>query len=166
LLGNAAWANGIDFARGYDAYKSERSIAWIDKCWRERVNPNLVTVSIEFEGNPGEPLTDAQYAAGLALIKWLCKECDIAPTGEFIVGHYQIDRVNRRSCPGPAFPWARLFSDLNPVEIAHYERLRGPLDELWRRAKVLEQIGTDTIRIGREIEAYIVQTKKQAGFPD
>jgi len=42
------------------------------------------------------------------LIKWW----GILIDSNHIIGHYRIDSVNRPNCPGPLFPWDRLFADL------------------------------------------------------
>jgi N-acetyl-anhydromuramyl-L-alanine amidase AmpD len=114
---DAAWANGVDFSRGWLAYGSDRSIPWIADCWADRVNPNLVTISIEHEGFSGAALTELQYASTLALHRDIVRRnawptTDGAPSGPRVVGHFALDRVNRGHCPGSAFPWARLRNDL------------------------------------------------------
>lgn len=88
------------------------------------INPNLYTISIEHEGKHErderhniitfwEP-TEAQYQATLALTRWLIAKEDIAPSLESLIGHNQIDSVSRANCPGPGFPFKRLFADLVP----------------------------------------------------
>lgn len=139
-LANAAWGAGIDFRLGYDYYRSDRSLPWIDRCWRERINPNLVTVHVEHEGRPGDGLTEPQYAASRDLTRWLCREFDITPTGEFIVGHNRISAVQRANCPGPRFPWLRLLDSLTEDDVTSEQRslLIQSLHELWSWANMLE----------------------------
>lgn len=81
-------------------------------------NPNLYTLGIEHEGQPGEALTEAQYQATLFLHKELTAKYSIPIDTDHIIGHYRIDSVNRPNCPGSAFPWSRLFSDLKGVVVA------------------------------------------------
>ncbi len=76
------------------------------------VNPNLYTIGIEWEGFPGDVPTEEQYQAGLWLHKELLKLVPQKPLRELIVGHYQINSVNRSDCPGKGFPWERLYKDL------------------------------------------------------
>lgn len=78
-------------------------------------NPNRYTLGIEHEGQPEEPLTDKQYQSSLGLHKLLIAKWGIPITADNIIGHYRIDSVNRPNCPGPAFPWNRLFNDLKGV---------------------------------------------------
>lgn len=155
---DAAWANG--------RVQGVPWPAWADK---PRVNPNLRSLSIEHEGQPDDGLTEAQYQASLALIRYLCERWAIPPDREHIIGHYQIDAINRPNCPGPRFPWERLIRDLSaPVPrvriVVNLERdLEGELREgtTWAPARALaEALGaavdwdpaTRTVRIAGRLE--------------
>lgn len=91
-------------------------------------NPNRYTIGIEHEGyytywdeaktqikdslgGDGE-LTEEQYQATLWLHRQLVERWGIPVDEDHIIGHYRIDSVNRPNCPGPNFPWERLFNDL------------------------------------------------------
>lgn len=79
-------------------------------------NPNRYTIGIEHEcypavGGDGN-LTEQQYHATLELHRQLIKNHGITVDRNHIIGHYQIDSVNRPNCPGSAFPWDRLIRDL------------------------------------------------------
>lgn len=78
-------------------------------------NPNLYTIGIEHESK-GEALTEAQYQATLWLHRQLMKKWSIPVDRDHVIGHYRIDSVNRPNCPGPNFPWDRLFQDLQGGE--------------------------------------------------
>jgi len=78
-------------------------------------NPNRYTIGIEHEGFPDEPLTEPQYQATLWLHRQLIAKWGIPIDTDHIIGHYRIDSVNRPNCPGPSFPWTRLFNDLKGV---------------------------------------------------
>lgn len=80
-------------------------------------NPNRYTIGIEHEALPGERLTEMQYQATLWLHKQLIAKHGIPIDEGHIIGHYRIDSVNRPNCPGPSFPWDRLFSDLKGGEV-------------------------------------------------
>ena len=87
----------------------------------DSTNPNRYTIGIEHEcypavGGDGN-LTEAQYQATLALHRQLIKAHGIPVDRDHIIGHYQIDRVNRPNCPGKAFPWDRLMKDLKEDEV-------------------------------------------------
>lgn len=79
-----------------------------------KVNPNAYTLSIEHEGQPGEPFTEEMYEASLALTRYLLDRWSIPVDRDHLIGHHRIDGVNRAHCPGPSFPWDRLFADLSP----------------------------------------------------
>ena len=74
-------------------------------------NPNTYTLGIEHEGFDGS-LTEEQYQATLFLHRELTAKYSIPIDTDHIIGHYRIDSVDRPNCPGPAFPWDRLFKDL------------------------------------------------------
>ena len=82
--------------------------------WRlyDGTNPNRYTIGIEHEGKAGDALTEAQYQATLWLHRQLVQKYGIPADQDYIIGHYRIDSVNRPNCPGPGFPWGRLFADL------------------------------------------------------
>jgi len=82
-------------------------------------NPNWYTLGIEHEGYDGT-LTELQYQSTLWLHKMLIQKWSLPINTDTIIGHYRIDSVNRPNCPGPNFPWQRLFADLTvqPVNIA------------------------------------------------
>jgi N-acetylmuramoyl-L-alanine amidase len=76
-------------------------------------NPNQYTITIEFEGKDrGGALDPAQYQAGLWLIQQIANRWNVPLNREYIIGHYEIDSVNKINCPGPFFPWAKLMLDL------------------------------------------------------
>ena len=77
-------------------------------------NPNLYTLGIEHEGQPGDALTEDQYQATLFLHKELTQKYGIPIDIDHIIGHHRIDSVNKVNCPGSGFPWGRLFRDLSP----------------------------------------------------
>jgi hypothetical protein len=62
-----------------------------------------------------------QYQATLWLHKQLIAKHGIPIDEGHIIGHYRIDSVNRPNCPGPGFPWQRLFSDLKGSEEVVYK---------------------------------------------
>jgi N-acetyl-anhydromuramyl-L-alanine amidase AmpD len=106
------------------------------------INPNLYCVSIEHEGyidkDTGERLgidgdiTEAQFWASCWLHKWIQSEVQriygrkITLNSFYVIGHYQIDSVDKPNCPGPKFPWSRLYSELAIADTM-------PLDEYEER---------------------------------
>ena len=102
---DTAWGNGIPG-------NPDTSIPWVKECVDKNINFNTLTISIEHEGYSGNAFTEDQYYASLWLHRYLITNYGIKVDRQYIVGHYQLDRINRASCPGPTFPWDRLMSDL------------------------------------------------------
>jgi len=68
-------------------------------------NPNRYTITIEFEGKDrGGAIDPPQYQAGLWLIAKIAAHWNIPLTREYIIGHYEIDSINKENCPGSLFP--------------------------------------------------------------
>ena len=108
-LADAAWSNGV-------VNRPNLSIPWIKRCVELAINPNLVTVGIGHEGLSGAPMPEAQVLASIELHKWILSQVpSIVPDANGIVGHFNIDSVNRYYCPGSAFPWARIRAAVAPV---------------------------------------------------
>jgi N-acetyl-anhydromuramyl-L-alanine amidase AmpD len=93
----SAWANG-------KVQKPNLANPVIARALKEGRNLNTVSISIEHEGftssNKGGSLTTAQVDATVSLTAWLCQEFGIAPDQTHILGHYEIDAVDRPYCPG------------------------------------------------------------------
>ncbi len=82
------------------------------------VNLNWKTVSIEHVDpatDNSTPLTEAQATASFALVKSICSRHNIpmrpGDASGGIIGHCDIDPVNRARCPGN-YPWSDLFAYL------------------------------------------------------
>jgi N-acetyl-anhydromuramyl-L-alanine amidase AmpD len=107
-LDGAAWANGV-------AEHIDNSIPWLVGAVGNGINENNLTISIEHEGNTGDPMPEAQYQATLALHRWLLSLYPaIKVDRQHIIGHYQISGTIKVNCPGKGFPWPRLMADLAP----------------------------------------------------
>ncbi|MEI7554860.1 peptidoglycan recognition family protein [Candidatus Chlorohelix sp.] len=104
-LENSAWGNG-------PVNKPDPNIEWLADAISKGINPNRLTVSIEHEGKTGEAFTETMYQATFFLHKQIIRQLNIPVDRHHIIGHYQIDSVNRPLCPGKGFPWDRLMADL------------------------------------------------------
>ncbi|KAA8750082.1 N-acetylmuramoyl-L-alanine amidase [Paenibacillus sp. UASWS1643] len=108
-----AWANGLKV----DAIKN--ATAPIIK-ERAPTNPNKYSVSIEHEGTDGE-LTDAQFQASVWLHFYIQTEVkriygkDMILDERHVIGHFQVDPKRKPFCPGPKFPWTRLYQAIKPI---------------------------------------------------
>jgi N-acetyl-anhydromuramyl-L-alanine amidase AmpD len=106
---DGAWGNGA-FSAGHDAF------------WDESINPNLITISIEHckpSSDNSDDLTDAQRASSFKLVQGICDRWGIpkrqADANGGITGHFSIDPINRRNCPG-VYPWNQLWNALQGEE--------------------------------------------------
>ncbi|HET6380190.1 MAG TPA: peptidoglycan recognition family protein [candidate division Zixibacteria bacterium] len=88
------WANGA--IRGADT--SNPRIAAV---LRDRVNPNTRTLlAIENVGyEPGYSITAAQEDADARIIAYYHAKAELPITRETVIGHYQIDGLERPNCP-------------------------------------------------------------------
>lgn len=133
---DTAWANGVDNL-------PDTTIGWIaDKVVKQGVNPNTLTVSIEHEGKPGDAVTQAQYEATVWLHKLLIAKYGIPVDRDHIIGHYQINSIDKADCPKWSKDfWLKLLPDLKaPINHISNEVPKefGPgtviLDGAWVRA--------------------------------
>jgi len=103
---DSAWANGIVNVSGVTP-------AWLTSLSKQGVNINTVTISLEHEGYSGNAMPEAQYQASLWVQKQIIQRYNIPLDRDHIIGHYQVDYINKSGCPGSGFPWSRLMIDLN-----------------------------------------------------
>lgn len=94
--------------------------AWIKDMIRKKQGINFATISIEHEGVYPQslPFSEIMIQASIKLQQWICSEIKtIQKNREHIIGHYQVDHVDRAFCPGgPAgslFPFERIVRELN-----------------------------------------------------
>jgi len=132
---DTAYANGPVYA------PNTAATPWIATDHANGLDMNTLTISIEWEGMhkggragrvawngqmldvalmkdsvktfwvPGE----AQYQAGLALIRYLCAKYNLTPDRAHIGRHSDFDSVRKWFCPGEGFPLQRLLNDLAPA---------------------------------------------------
>lgn len=97
-LADGAWANGV----------LEAGNTWPGPAG---VNPNYLTVSIETEDNGSNltPVSDAQYAAVLAVGRLILREC---PTITLLVSHRVISPRSRAHCCGERWTESGRFDAL------------------------------------------------------
>lgn len=82
-------------------------------CWHAGSRKqNARLIGIEHEGRTGEPLTEAQVTAGVALLRWLSVTCQW-PALRRSVTLYEHREVNPgTTCPNGRIPWARYETPL------------------------------------------------------
>lgn len=111
-LDNRAWTQGL---RSHEIkYATAPIVRQIN------VDPNYYSVSIEHEGYKDNGidgnLTEEQFFASLWLHKYIQVKSQemfgakIPFTPQHVIGHFQIDPIDKPFCPGVNFPWARLYN--------------------------------------------------------
>lgn len=93
-LADATWHNGI---LNKPNLSNQLIASWVSG----RINPNVKTVGIEVLLAPGESITDyaAQWRSLLLLLDWLIDVTKIPVDRVHIIGHYEVDSVNRSVDP-------------------------------------------------------------------
>ena len=130
--GDTAWANGPIRDPNTGA------ATWVAQARDNRWDPNAMSITIEWEGRHsggrggtvvfnGESLnvdfikgtitgfwepTEAQYQAGLGLIREIAARHNIPLDRAHIGRHSDVDSVRKWFCPGDGFPLERLLNDL------------------------------------------------------
>lgn len=105
----AAWANGAVSNPTFKLYKPN-------------VNPNLYSISIENEGQDLMLAPAEQLNLLCELIKDICKRHNIPMDRDHIIGHYEINALNRPNCPSSTHAIIDIIYFLNkrPPIVSHY----------------------------------------------
>lgn len=90
-------------------YVDESKMAWANgrvnnptfSLYKVGVNPNKYTISIENEGQDLAKAPESQLLTLIALIKEIAARWNIPMDRNHIIGHFQVDAVNRPYCPSP-----------------------------------------------------------------
>lgn len=101
-VGLRAFANGI--VENYDY-----SIKWLADAFRNGINPNWITVSIEHEASYNDmvlrrSMTDAQFNSSIDLTAYILAANNLPANHQTIIGHNQISGKIKFNCPGVIFP--------------------------------------------------------------
>lgn len=93
-LADATWHNGI---LNKPNLSNQLIASWVSG----RINPNVKTVGVEVLLAPGEQITDygPQWRSLLLLMDWLIDVTKIPVDRTHIIGHYEVDSVNRSVDP-------------------------------------------------------------------
>lgn len=80
---------------------------WVDNGW----NPNTRLYNIETEGNPSDDLTEPQLQSITEIIAWVSDANQFPVSRVHVIGHYQIDSVDRSHCPSfTDTEWTRIVA--------------------------------------------------------
>lgn len=114
-LENTAWCNGTSVKGDVRDYRKATSSIVKSRA----TNANYYTISIEHENDGGGELTDAQLKASIELHKYIIDEVKriygitIPADRQHIIGHCEINPINRPNCPGVNFPFTTIINALN-----------------------------------------------------
>jgi N-acetyl-anhydromuramyl-L-alanine amidase AmpD len=135
------------------------------------VNPNLYTIGIEIEGFYTKKFTKKTYEALGWLICRLCKKHSIPIRRSHIIGHYQIDGVNRANDPGPNFDFDKVIliarkymqKDIDRLDI-QLQRLQNDLKDaklaLRTTKGVNEQLEQDKLDLETQVDELEYELKQ------
>ena len=161
-VNDTAYGNGLAWKDGQWYNPSGKPVK---PTWQDiipQVNPNAYTASIEHEGQSADPWTAAMYDANNHLLLWLAEQFDLTYTPHrTLIGHCEIDPVDKATCPGPNVEYARIAADLAAL-IAARRLIWMPINDqaaLYQFAQDndLGYPQTDEFEITYKNEAYVVQ---------
>ena len=94
-------------------------------CWHAGSHAqNNLLIGIEHEGVKGEPLTEMQAAASVALVRWIASECgwamSRAPASRTLWEHREVPASNT-TCPNDRIPWSRYMPTNDPNHEDNYD---------------------------------------------
>lgn len=120
-VNDTAFANGLRWDAAQQKWICPHNTV-VKPAWQDLTppdNPNLYTVSIEHEGMPEDKWTDAMYDANTRLLVWLADQFNLTYVAHrTLIGHHEIDPVDKANCPGPNVEYDRIVADLAAINAA------------------------------------------------
>lgn len=147
---DGAWANGLawvaDATQPNGGYWNNPRGVKVAPSWKDiisGVNPNLYTISVEHEGFYQDQWTQEMYDANNKLLAWIAAQLGQTPAAPFqfvahrsLIGHYEIDPVDRANCPGPNVNFDRMALNANAMPT---------LSQVTPQAKTVHVYGTTAL---------------------
>ena len=153
---DTAWANGLHFENG--VWLNPRRVQ-VAPTWQDLaapINPNLYTISVEHQGVADEPWTPEMTDANTRLLQWIAVECGLTYVPHrTLIGHCEIDPVDRPNCPGPRV-------DFEVVAVAGNARAPTPEAEAARAAAKL----LAWLPISTDSALYSFAQEQDLGYPE
>lgn len=123
---DTAWANGLQWLTVPRAGAQWTGVGWynargkkVSPLWpllKVPTNPNLTTISVEHAGQPNEAWTEPMFDSTVHILRWIGATLGVAWTPrKTLIGHFELDTVDKRNCPGPNVDWDRLAVAASPV---------------------------------------------------
>lgn len=120
-INDTAYGNGLRWDAGNRQWICPHNNI-VTPSWQDLAppdNPNWSTVSIEHEGMPADAWTPEMYAANLRVLRWLADQFNLTYVAHrTLIGHAEIDPVDKPNCPGPNVEWDRMVADLAAINAA------------------------------------------------
>lgn len=103
-------------------------------------NPNFYTIGIEHEGFTGESWGTQMFTSSTKLVAELCKKWQISPTRMSIIGHNEINSVNRDRCPGSGINLNNFVSEVQRIlnEEKMINELKSEVEKLKKEIQILQ----------------------------
>ncbi len=127
-VNDTAWANGLSYEGGkwYSPRPRHKVVTPTWKRLTPGMDSNGHTISIEHAGYHNKPRPNAQIQATINLLRWLGSQfpslMPYAP-GVSLIGHFNLDNLDRANCPGVYFDFAGIAAAAN-TQAGRY-RVRG-----------------------------------------
>lgn len=155
-IANTAYAQGLHYAPASKRWFTKRGgvVQYVTPSWsllQPGMSINRHVISIEHEGKPGEPLTPAMQATQLRLLRWLAEQTKLTyVVGSTLIGHFNLDNVGRKYCPGPAFDFPAIAMEANTRTEPDYTALWGTRFPYFA-ASAIAACWRDQIRLGTSL---------------
>lgn len=122
-IDDTAYGNGLAWVDSHWAKNrgTQQDPKWIPvvPTWQDLipgVNPNAYTISIEHDGDYQDEWTPEMYEANNRLLQWLAQQTDLTYVPHrTLIGHCEIDTVDKVNCPGPHVNYEQIAADANAV---------------------------------------------------
>jgi len=182
---DSAWAQGLlyaatpaDLPKGW----TWQGVGWysprkkrVNPTWQlltPGIDPNRTIISIEHAGFHNKARPAVQLAATIRLLRWLASwfpSLNPYVPGRTLIGHFNLDNLDRANCPGPHFDFAKIAKAASLSPPPRRMRFKG-----WPIYQRKELNGTlaGHLQSGEEFEVDVTYTNgaghlsDQRGFVD
>ncbi len=113
-IDDTAYGNGLRWQGGKWFTPTGKAVnpPWLDIV--PGANPNLYTISIEHDGQPQDRWTPEMHAANNRLLQWIGLQTGLKwEAHRTLIGHNELNPLDRPNCPGPNVEWERIVNDAN-----------------------------------------------------
>lgn len=165
-INDTAYGNGLRWQNGKWFTPTNKPVtpSWVDLI--ANVNPNQYTISIEHEGKPEDMWTQPMYDANNRVLQWIADEIGITYIAHrTLIGHNEINSVDRPNCPGPNVQWNRIATDANggymPIDLP----MNPNVDGAAKSAQTAAVVNKPWMPINDGSALYKFALKNNLGYP-